>query len=117
MKHATSAESAPVLFILTLTDIPDPPSRCINGAQAGLQSCVVISLLTNPTVIGRRVQLQPKLADTSPGHQIPIWTSSCQIVPLILELRYLLKADEELLLSRSGGRRVWMDSINDASWD
>lgn len=42
--------------------------------------------LTNATVIGRQAQLQPQPADTSTGHQIPIWTSSCQVVPLILEV-------------------------------
>lgn len=104
---------------LTLTDIPI--HFPISSAPAGLQSCVVISLLTNPTVIGRQVQLQQQLADTSAGHQIPVWSSSCQIVPLIHEQRHLLKADEEILLSRLGlGGGVGgslEDWINDASWE
>lgn len=44
-------------------------------------------------------QAGPITATIGAGNQIPIWTSSCQIVPMINEL---LKADEELLLYRSG---------------
>lgn len=86
----------------TLAKIHNRPSWWFIWAEAGLQSCVIISLSTNLTVIGRQVQLLQQLADTNPGPRIPIWTSSCQIVPLIRGLRYLLKADEEPLLSRSG---------------
>lgn len=53
------------------------------------------TVLTKLTVIGRKVQLQPQLDDTSAGHHIPIWISSCQTVPVINEL---LKADEEVRL-------------------
>lgn len=112
------SQSAPVLFCcvcLTLTDNPVTPSWSIDCAQAALRSGGVVSWLTNPTVIGRQLQLQPPTGwhkHQSSNSHLDLQLSNSPIDPW--SICWKLMRD---CYCPGQGRWVWVGSINDALWE